>query len=330
MASTRGGVRRTVRHRLKRAYFEALALGQVDRVVRTLRARQGVALILNFHRVSPAGNPYWPPMTPEAFATLVHYLSSRCRVLTLDELSNPEPAAAPRAVLSFDDGCRDFVEYAMPILERCKLRVNHNIIVRSVETGEPPWIIRVVDALGAATTTRVRALRLPGFQFQLDGDEDLAKTRYGTRLTGYLKGLPPAARESVCAEIDRLLGETDPAAWTQMMSLSDVQAMAAVHELGSHSYSHESMGVVSDSEFADDLDRCTEFFAGIRRPMSIFAFPNGSFRPGQIELVQRKGVKHVLLVGERPTRVGTGVYTRITMYGDSAAELRLRAMGRRV
>ena len=44
-------------------------------------------------------------------------------------------------------------------------------------------------------------------------------------------------------------------------------------------------------------------------------------------MVQARGVEHVLLAGERPARVGQGVYTRITMYGDSTAELRLRAMG---
>jgi hypothetical protein len=63
--------------------------------------------------------------------------------------------------------------------------------------------------------------------------------------------------------------------------------------------------------------------------MTIFAFPYGSFRAGQIEAVRERGVHHVLLVGERPATLGLGVYTRITMYGDTAAELRLRAMGHR-
>jgi peptidoglycan/xylan/chitin deacetylase (PgdA/CDA1 family) len=248
-------------------------------------------------------------------------------VVKFDELSQPRDTTAPRVVISFDDGCRDFVEYAAPILTRHRLRVNHNVIVQSVETGQPPWIIRVVDALNAASTKRVRDLTVPGFRLRLDNDDEVSKTRYGTALTTHLKTLRPTDRASVSGDIEALLAETDPDRFTRMMSRSDIEAMATVHELGAHSYNHETLSRLSDTEFSDDLDRCAAFFAQLSLPMKIFAFPYGSFRAGQIETVQARGVEHVLLVGERPARIGQGVYTRITMYGNSTAELRLRAMG---
>lgn len=321
-ARVRGG-----RSWLKSSYFQALALARVDRLLRELCARRGTALVLNLHRVSPERNPYWAPMTPEAFERLVDYLAVNCRVLTLDELARSQPTAAARVVLSFDDGCRDFVEYAMPILDRRGLRVNHNVIAQSVIDGQPPWVIRVNDALNAATISRVRALRVPGFEWQLEGDDEPAKARFGTGLTGYLKSLPPASRAAACVDINALLDETEPAQFTPMMSRREVVAMAATHELGCHSFSHEAMAGLSDAEFVEDFTRCIDFFSQIERPMTIYAFPYGSFRPSQIETVKVGGIKHVLLVGERPTVVGSGVYTRITMYGDSAAELRMRAVG---
>ena len=182
------------RQRLKKSYFKALSMARIDRLLRKLYARDDVVLVLNFHRVSPDANPYWPPLTPDAFETLVAYLASACRVLTFDELADDHDTAAsaqPRAIVSFDDGCHDFVEYAAPILARYRLRANHNVIIHSVESGIPPWMIRVVDALNAATTKRVRSLNIPGFERHLDGDDELAKTRYGTALTGYLKTLSP-------------------------------------------------------------------------------------------------------------------------------------------
>jgi peptidoglycan/xylan/chitin deacetylase (PgdA/CDA1 family) len=317
----------TTRRRLKKFYFKSLSMARVDWLLRRLYAREGLVLVLNFHRVSPDANPFWPPMTPEAFETLVAYLASSCRVLTFDELSQPCDTTAPRVVLSFDDGCRDFVEYAAPILARYRLRVNHNVIVQSVETGRPPWMIRVVDALNAATPDRVRAVTVPGFPGRLDNDDEISKTRYGTALTAHLKALRPADRVSVSRDIEALLAETDPDRLTQMMSRADVEAMAAVHELGAHSYNHETLSRLTDTEFSEDLDRCAAFFAQLGHPMKVFAFPYGSFRAGQIQMVRGRGVEHVLLVGERPARIGQGVYTRITMYGDSNAELRLRAMG---
>ena len=114
-----------------------------------------------------------------------------------------------------------------------------------------------------------------------------------------------------------------------MMSQSDVEAMSAIHELGAHSYDHETMSLLSDAEFSEDLDRCGAYFEQLGSRMKIFAFPYGSFRVSQVETARARGVEYVLLVGERPAMIGRGVYTRITMYGDSDAELRLRALGHR-
>lgn len=321
---------RALRRTLKQSYFETLAMAKVDRMLRWLNGRKGVALVLNLHRISPQRNPYWPPMTPEAFATLASYLAKSFDVRSFSDLALPAESRSARVVLSFDDGCRDFVEYAMPILDRHKLRANQNIIVKSVELQRPPWMIRLVDALNHAPTKRVQRLWIPGFNVRLDGDDDLSKERYGTLLTGYLKPLPRDEREAVFHDLAELLDETPPDACTPMMSRADVEAVAGVHEVGGHSYSHESVDLLSDGEFREDLDHCSAFFDRLGRKMSIYAFPYGRFRSGQIELVQSKGVEHVLLVGERPARIEGGVHTRITMYGTSPAELRLRAVGHRV
>ncbi len=311
----------------KAAYFKALSVARVDRLVRRMRARRGEVLILSLHRVSPDPSPYWPPLTPEAFSSLVDYLSEHCRVLTFAELPASVPDGRPRVVLSFDDGCRDFVEYAMPILARHRLRVNHNVIASSVETGRPPWIIQVMDALNAAGADRVRRLELPGFNHVLIAASERAKVRFGTLLANHLKGIPPLRRASLTDAVDELLRETPPDAFTSMMSVDDVRRVATDHEIGNHSYSHESMTGISDDEFRSDFWRASEFFDAIGLQTRIYAFPNGSFRPGQIEWLLAEGVEHVLVVGERFATDLVGVHPRITMYGDSPAELTGRALG---
>jgi hypothetical protein len=59
----------------------------------------------------------------------------------------------------------------------------------------------------------------------------------------------------------------------------------------------------------------------------VYSFPNGSHRAGQVELLQSEGVRHVLLVGERPSLPDASVLHRITVRGGSAAELRARSAG---
>lgn len=284
-------------------------------------------ITLNLHRVSPEPSPYWPPLDPDAFEALAAYLSRTCEVLTFEELAEGRRSDRLKVVLSFDDGCRDFVEYVAPILARYRLRANLNVIVSSVETGHPPWTIALMDALADADVSRVRNLEVAGFPHRLEGEDEEAKVRYGTLLANYLKAMPLDERALVSADVEALLGETSDAALTPMMSVDDVVAVGDLHEIGCHSYSHESMAPMDDEEFDGELDRCSAFFAKLDWPMNVFAFPNGSYRPDQVEALLARGVEHVLVVDERPSTNVSGCHPRITMHGDSIAELRLRAMG---
>jgi peptidoglycan/xylan/chitin deacetylase (PgdA/CDA1 family) len=314
----------------KSSYFRALALARVDRLLAQVRARRGEVLVLNLHKVSPMTNPFWPPLPPESFEALLAQLAPACRLTTFGELAALGPGGPVRLVLSFDDGFRDFVDYAMPILERHGVRANQNVIVESVVSGRPPWIVGVMDALAAAGDDRVRSLRVPGFTHCLESSDDQAKVRFGTQLANFLKAIPPTDRAEVSADVEALLGDTATMHLTPMMSEADTLAVAELHELGCHSYSHESMAPMSKADFDAELDRCERFFASIGREMSIFAFPNGSHRPDQVSSLLRRGVEHVLLVEERPGRAVRGVHPRITIFGDSEAELRVRSMGWRV
>jgi peptidoglycan/xylan/chitin deacetylase (PgdA/CDA1 family) len=115
---------------------------------------------------------------------------------------------------------------------------------------------------------------------------------------------------------------------TRMMSSEDVAAAAAAgHEIGSHSYSHESMEFVDDDDFVEDFERCRRVLAEVNCDATVYAFPNGSYRQHQIELLRDLGVLHMLLVGERPSRPDTSVHTRLTLRGHSVPELRVRAAG---
>jgi peptidoglycan/xylan/chitin deacetylase (PgdA/CDA1 family) len=300
---------------------------RVDGLLREIRRSRGEVVVLNLHRVSPDPSPFWPPLAPDAFRALVAYLARTCDVLTFEELARGQCSGRLRVVLSFDDGCRDFVEYAVPILSQYGLRANLNVIVSSVETGRPPWTIALMDALASADAKRVDGLRVPGFPHRLEGNDDDAKVKYGTLLANHLKAMSPHERVSVTSDIEALLSETSEDALTPMMSIEDVAAIRALHELGCHSYSHESMAQMDGEEFASELDRCTAFFEDLDWPMNIFAFPNGSYRPDQVEALLARGVEHVLVVDERPSTIICGCHPRITMYGDSAVELRLRGMG---
>jgi peptidoglycan/xylan/chitin deacetylase (PgdA/CDA1 family) len=216
----------------------------------------------------------------------------------------------------------------MPVLASFGLHANQNIIGESLETGDPPWAIQLVDLLGAADTATVQRLRVPGFEHVVASGDPLAKERFGAKLTNHMKQLAPRERGPAWAAVQDCFGGVTVDKPTRMMCAADVAAAhAAGHEIGSHSYSHESMEHLDDAAFLEDFrNSCAALErAGCPR-CAIYAFPNGSCRTGQSDMLVREGVSHVLLVGDQPTHPRAAVHTRVTVRGDSVPELRARAV----
>ena len=77
--------------------------------------------ILMYHRVARLGGYDQLTVTPEHFEEQVANLVSRCRVISLAQAVTELEAGGPRspaAVLTFDDGYRDNLVHALPVLKR--------------------------------------------------------------------------------------------------------------------------------------------------------------------------------------------------------------------
>ncbi len=317
------------RQRLRRWYFGVVgASGEAGRLRRSIQ-REGCVVVLNLHRISPHLNPYWSPLHPDLFEDLVAYLARTCLVTSFRELGDTRALDRPTVILSFDDGYYDFIEYALPILEKYRLPVNQNVIPLCVATGRPPWMVQLYDFLNTVGRSVIDELALPGFAGRLAGNDSHSKTMYGLALSAFLKQRSSEERQPLWASIEASMSRVDTIRWTRMMTAEDIGAIADRCEIGVHSFSHESMARETDQFFEADVAQCAAFFdEALRLPMDIYAFPNGSYRASQIDYLLIRGIRTVLVVDEQFASRSSRVFPRLTMYGSSRSEVRLRALGR--
>jgi len=287
-------------------------------------------VVLNCHRVSPHPNPFWSPLHPRLFEELLVFLKRHFQVTSFEQ-SRHADASKPVAILSFDDGYHDFMEYTMPLLRKHGVAANQNIIPACVESGEAPWTVQVSDFLNSVPRTLINEIRLDGFEQPLRHEDIDSKVRYGLALSRFLKMRSRQERQplwdALTTVMERANGRVRK---TRMMTLADVRAAANDHEIGVHSYSHESMGFESDEFFQADFSRCQAFFRErLRLPLTIYAFPNNSYRASQIAMLEQSGIPHILLVDERFALRGERIIPRVTMHGESSSEVRFRTLGYR-
>jgi hypothetical protein len=146
-----------------------------------------VVTVLNLHRVHDFDGSDYRPLDPKIFDQLLSYLSSHFSFVTFENLS--EATNKPKIILSFDDGYRDFIEVAAPLLQKHGIRVNQNVIPACIEQQLPPLNVLAADFIGKAPLELVKALQIPGF-----GPAE--PRRPSAHLSNFLKNRP--FNEQVC------------------------------------------------------------------------------------------------------------------------------------
>ncbi len=312
---------------LKKLYYAGLsAIGADVRQVKRLQNERKIA-VLNLHRISPVENPFWSPLNPKIFEELLKFLRGKFEICLFSELKSFENSEKPIAVLSFDDGYYDFIEYGLPLLEKYKMRANMNVIPQCAESGKPIWNVRLYDFLNSAPRNLINEIKLPDFAAVLADDSRQAKLNYGLKISKYLKQRPRQEREEIWHLIEPFLEKTD-FKQTRMMTADEIKQISAATEIGVHSFSHESMGFEENEFFERDFAECQKYFAEkFEIPLTIYAFPNGSYRSEQIEFLRQNAIKQILLVDEKFAEFQTDVFTRLTIYGDSRAEIKMKSLG---
>ena len=176
-------------------------------------------VVLGYHQVG-APQPGPVNIDPAAFADQVAWLAEAAAPLSLDAAADlldepPTPDAGPRGprpvVVTFDDGTADFVDVALPILERHGVPVTLYLATRWVEEGRSFWddgTVLTWGALAEAVATGLVTVgchthghllldRTPGAEVAADLDRavGLVADRLGVRAEhfAYPKALAPSA-----------------------------------------------------------------------------------------------------------------------------------------
>lgn len=310
---------RSLKNLIKRCVF--LSLGNKVTAARRISriAESGKSIILNLHRVAEPDRSAYRALDPTLFQELLVFLQKDFHIVPLDALD--EQTRRPKVVLSFDDGYRDFIEMTASILDKFRLRVNQNIIPRCIETGLPPLTVIAQDFIGKAPPAVVRSVHAPGFG-PLEPTESCSRS-----LVGFIKSKSQEDQGKMFDVLYRQFTTEESFRPTLMMTKEHVRQISLYHDVGAHSFAHASMGAETDDYFGSDLQKCGEYMqTELGLPMSIYAFPNGSYRRSQLTIALESGLRHVLLV-DNDFADNSSIHPRFGFDAAIPSEVRFKALG---
>ncbi len=258
-----------------------------------LRALDGSrALILMYHRVLPRGEAerraVEPGMyvSPETFALHMTCLSERFCVVPLHEIvtairdQNPFPERA--CAITFDDGWRDNLEYALPVLEARSLPATIFVVADRVGTTGAFWPDEVSRRLSRIEEADRRRL----------GAELGISLSDGT-VHGFLTQLKQVPEFDRLALIDRLRRSTIDL-YGEERELLDWEELADLSRRGvdieSHGLSHAILTGTSRDQVERELSGSLEALKrqGHAR-YGLLAYPSGAYDDSVVRVARESG-----------------------------------------
>jgi peptidoglycan/xylan/chitin deacetylase (PgdA/CDA1 family) len=262
---------------------------------------RGRGVILAFHRVRPADAPGFSPnglleITPDFFDRVLTLLrDNNLDIVTLDEAAARLKAheGAPFAVLTFDDGFRDVVDHALPLLERHDAPFTFYIAPGLAEREARLWWVELEETI--RRLDRIE-LELDGAHLSLPAKTIAEKAGAFERLYGTLRSADARRMAAAVAGLRDKAG-VDPRALVESLCLGwpELRALAAhrLATLAAHSLTHPRLAGLSDAaamaEMAGSRDRLEQETG---RKCRHFAYPYGdaaSAGPREFALARRLG-----------------------------------------
>jgi peptidoglycan/xylan/chitin deacetylase (PgdA/CDA1 family) len=286
--------------------------------------------------------PLRPQFSPRRLAGAIRTLSRFYRFVSLDEavemLAGRKPLRPYSMVLTFDDGYRNNVTHALPILRAHGVPAAIYLAAGHVEERRPFWVDRLDYALqqgapgdievsvGPRTMTLHRATRgLLRDCYRAYRDAAKREARHDIEMLREVERL--AARLE--AESGRRLADIfEHDDWTAVLTWEEVKTAAAPDLIfGGHTVDHVRLARVDADTIRDQLTRCREMVeARTGRPCVHLAYPNGSYSREAVEIARACGYRSAVTTEPGRNRIGDDLMTlRRYNLPDTDSELDLLA-----
>ncbi len=286
-----------------------------------------------FHRVNPERDPLWDPIDVRLFDKIINYISKKYETILFEDLAFVEEYKKKKnryATIMFDDGYKDNIEHALPILEKYKVKASFYVVTNCIDQNIPTWTHVLENAF---QKTEKKGIEL-SFDFlpnkfqKASFYQNSDRLSFVAELKPFLKTIDHKKREQVLDHITQQFSDVEVS--QLMMNWDDLRILRDKgHYIGSHTVNHSMLGTMEDEE---EISRELEESAKrIEAELGYFpktiSYPVGSFNEQTKQLSKKAGYQIGLAVKQDihdPTKEDLFEVSRIELYNEPWFKTKLR------
>jgi len=310
------------------------------------RGHRSCWTILTYHRIGEPEDDGGPDLvSPAYFRQQLRYLRRRYEVVTvgqaLERIRAGGRAARPLLSITFDDGYRDNVSGALPLLVAEDCPCTLFITVEAARDRLPPWPHRLTHDLTLLQENppRLDGERRAALHALLDeflrqsADPRHEGRNLIRRTVAIAKSLPAGEASRLCDEASSFTGGAGSRA-ADMMNVEELlQWHRAGMEVGSHTTNHHILARLPGQARRDDLSSSKRWLEEVlQTEVDLLAYPNGradDWDEGVISDARTAGFRSAVTTIEGINRPGDDPFRlkRISVGDDSLPVFATRVSG---
>jgi len=250
------------------------------------RRRDGWLVGVTYHRIGPPGDAGLLDSetfdaSADQFERQLEHLSRSHSFVSLDDIRrylDGSPLPPNPVFISFDDGYRECLSTALPILQKYGVRATFFIATSFTEDRRLPWWDRLSLLLRRRKRDHIMLSRPYPMQLDLSCEDEalhqlqvLVKTHYGLNLEGFLGDLAEATGVELDREEERALVDRHLLTWGELRELE-----GAGQDLQCHTHTHRVLHTLRPDDLRDELGRSKAILSErIGGPIDSIAYPVG-------------------------------------------------------
>jgi peptidoglycan/xylan/chitin deacetylase (PgdA/CDA1 family) len=280
--------------------------GWYDRRLRRASGAPGAWTVLMYHRVidDPRTDPFGLGMcvTRDRFEHQVQYLKSRFQILTVGEavqrLRSGEALPQRALSITFDDGYRDNLTLALPVMKRWAVPFSVYVPTNGMDEGQPLWWDRVISAIAGTRRTQLDLADVGLAQrselVNLDG------LNADVQVEAVLNRLWSLGKSACDRSVERIEQVLEPVAQSHLaaprLTRKEVlQLHREGVEIGAHSASHPNLALADEALIQDELQNSRTVLEDLLQvPVTGLAYPGGRVGIAAKRLAEELGFAYAL------------------------------------
>ena len=220
----------------------------------------------------------------ENFAAQMSYVREKCNVLSIHEVVehylNKHPFPENAVAVSFDDGFRNNVTVAAPILKGLQIPAVFYLSTGFIGTGKMFWVDRLEDCINRCKIKSI-TVDMGGEKKTLSLSEPVLKIETLTTIKNYCKNTNNADKDRIINLVSEATGirpEIKLSENYMIMNWDDVNQLNAdpLFTIGGHSVNHNILTALPDSEMQREiLKSIDELKVRLKQNIEHFSYPEG-------------------------------------------------------